>query len=161
MLVVGVEVDEELVDLVDHFLGSGVAAVDFVDDHDGGQVARERLLQHVARLGQRALGGVDQQDDPVDHGERPLHLAAEVGVAGGVDQVDLHALPDDGGRLRQDGDAALALLVVRIHHTVDDGLMGSERAGGAQQRIDEGGLAVVDVRDKGDVSQRVHVGTGG
>jgi hypothetical protein len=39
--------------------------------------------------------------------------------------------------------------------------MGSERAGGAQQRIDEGGLAVVDVRDKGDVSQRVHVGTGG
>ena len=131
VLVVGVEVDEELVDLVEHFLGPGIAAVDLVDDHDGRQVARKRLLEHVPRLRQRALGRVDQQDDAVDHGERSLHFTAEIGVARGVDQVDLHALPDDGRRLGENGDATLALLVVRVHDTVDDGLMGSERAGGA------------------------------
>jgi hypothetical protein len=41
-----------------------------------------------------------------------LHLAAEVGVAWGVDDVDAGVFPDQRGDLRQDGDAALALDVV-------------------------------------------------
>ena len=51
----------------------------------------ERLAQHEARLRQRPLGGVHQQHHAVDHRQPALHLAAEVGVAGRVDEVDLHA----------------------------------------------------------------------
>ena len=46
------------------------------------------------------------------------------------------------------------------------GLVGAERAGLAEHRVDEGGLAVVDVGDDGDVAQVVagagdgHGGTG-
>ena len=84
--------------------------------------------------------------------ERPLDLAAEVGVAGGVDQVDLDALPVDRGGLGEDGDAPLALLVVGVHDSVDHRLVGGEGAGGTQQRVDQRGLAVVDVGDERDVT---------
>ena len=50
---------------------------------------RQRLGEHEAGLGQRPLGGVDQQEHAVHQAETALHLAAEVGVARGVDDVDL------------------------------------------------------------------------
>ena len=62
-----------------------------------------------------------------------LDLASEVGVAGGVDQVDLDVLPRDRGRLGQDRDAPLALLVVGVHHPIDHRLVGGEGAGGVQK----------------------------
>ena len=37
------------------------------------------------------FGGIDQQHHAVDHGEDALHLAAEIGVAGRIDDVDAHA----------------------------------------------------------------------
>ena len=89
---VGVEIDEEVVDLVEDLLGAGVGAVDLVDDDDGRELGFEGLGEHVAGLRQRAFGGVDEQDDAVDHLEGALDLAAEVGVAGGVDDVDLGVL---------------------------------------------------------------------
>ena len=153
VVVAGVEVEEQLVDLVDDFVDAGVRRSTLLIDDDGGQVAGQRLGQHVAGLRHRAFGGVDQQQHTVDHGERPLDLAAEVGVTGGVDEVDPGALPLDGGGLGEDRDAPLALLVVGVHDAVDPRLVGGEDAGGAQHGIDEGGLAVVDVRDERDVAK--------
>ena len=66
-----------------------VAAVDLVDDDDDGEAELEALAEDEARLRQRALGGVDEQERAVGHQQRALDLAAEVGVAGGVDDVDL------------------------------------------------------------------------
>jgi hypothetical protein len=50
-------------------------------------------------------------------------------------------------------DAAFALLVVRVHDPINDGGVGGKGAGGAQKSVDQGGLAVVDVRDKGNVTE--------
>ncbi len=57
------------------------------------------LAQHEAGLRQRALGGVNEEDDAVDHGQAALDLAAEVGVAGGVDHVDVMVSPLEDGPL--------------------------------------------------------------
>jgi hypothetical protein len=76
-----VEVDEQVVDLVEHFLHARVGPVDLVDDQQRRQPALERLAQHEARLRQRPFRGVDQQEHAVHHRQRPLDLAAEVGVA--------------------------------------------------------------------------------
>ena len=155
---VGVEIDEEVVDLVQHFLGAGVGAVDLVDDEDGGELGFEGLGEHVARLRQRAFGGVDEEDDAVDHFEGALDLAAEVGVAGGVDDVDLGVLVVDRRVLGQDGDAALFFEVVGVHDALGDGLVGAEGARLTQHGVDEGGLAVVDVGDDGDVADGLRCG---
>jgi hypothetical protein len=80
-------------------------------------------------------------------------------VSGGVDDVDavfgVGALvqPADGGVLGQDGDAALALEVVRVHHALAEVLAGVEGLGLAQQLVDQRGLAVVDVGNDGDVAK--------
>ena len=101
---------------------------------------------------QRAFGGVDEQHDAVDHFEGALDFAAEIGVAGGVDDVDLLAVVEDGGVFGEDGDAALALELVGIHDALGDGFIGAEGAGLAEKGVDEGGLAVVDVGDDGDIA---------
>ena len=52
----------------------------------------------------------------------------------------------------EDRDAALALEIVRVHRALGDDLAGAERAGLLEQAVDERGLAVIDVRDDGDVA---------
>ena len=56
--------------------------------------------------------------------------------------------------LRQDGDAALALQLVRVHDALGDPLVGPEDAALVEQRVDERGLAMIDVGDDRDVSSR-------
>jgi hypothetical protein len=64
-------------------------------------------------------------------------------------------LPAHRAVLGQDGDAALALDVVAVHHAFGDLLVLAEGAALAQQLVDQGGLAVVDVGDDGDVADRL------
>jgi hypothetical protein len=74
----------------------------------GFQAEFERLAQHEARLRQRALGRVDQQEHAVDHRQGALDLAAEVGVARRVDDVDARRRSVTAVFFASDGDAALA-----------------------------------------------------
>ena len=62
------------------------------------------------------------------------------------------SLIGDGDVLGKDGDAALALLVVGVEHALFHLLVLAEHAGRVQQAVDQRGLAVVDVRDDGDVA---------
>jgi hypothetical protein len=57
----------------------------------------------------------------------------------------------DRGVLGQDGDAALALQLVRVHDPLRDLLVGAEGAAW-RSMASTGGLAVVDVGDDGDVA---------
>ena len=113
----------------------------------------ERLAQDKARLRHRPLDRVDEQQHAVDHGQRALHLAAEIRVPRGVDDVDVGAAVAEGAVLRQDGDAALALELVRVHDALLDVLVRGKGARLLQQFVDERGLAVVDVGDDGNVAQ--------
>jgi hypothetical protein len=158
----GAELVEQLEGGVDHVVGPRAGLVDLVDDDDGLEAQRQRLLGHEARLRHRAFLGVDQQHHAVDHRQRAFDLAAEVGVARGVDDVDVRALPGHGAVLGQDGDAALAFDVVAVHHALGDLLVLAEGAALAQQLVHQRGLAMVDVRDDGDVADLVgHGGRSG
>jgi hypothetical protein len=88
----------------------------------------------------------------IHHRQDALDLAAEIGVAGRVDDVDAGVLPVDRGRLGEDGDAALLFEVVGVHHALGDALVLAERAGLLEQLVDQRGLAMVDVRDDRDVA---------
>ena len=136
-------------------VGARVGAVDLVDDDDRLQADLQRLDDHEFGLRHRAFGGVDQHQRAVHHVQDALDLAAEIGVAGGVDDVDAGVLPLHRGRLGQNGDAALALQIVGIHRALDLALVVAVGAGLLQQPVDQRGLAVVDVGDDGDVA-KVH-----
>ena len=143
-------------DLVD----ARVGAVGLVDEQDDGKLRLERLAQHEAGLRQRALARVDEQHDAVDHRQAALDLAAEVGVTGGVDDVDrdgtvgrVHARVGDRRVLGEDRDALLALEIVRVHRALFHVLVRAERVGLAEHGVDERRLAVVDVGDDRDVAE--------
>src|SRR3990172_8561350 len=149
----GVEVEEQLIHLVDDLVRSSVGTVDLVDHHDRRKIASERLGEHVPRQGHRALGGIDEEQDPIDEGEGALDFTPEVGVSGGVDEVDAHTLPLDRRGLGENRDAPLSLLVVGVHDPLDEGLVGGKDPRGAQHGINQRGLAVVDVRDESDITE--------
>ena len=151
----GVEVDEQVEDLVQDLLRAGVGAVDLVDDDDRRQTGIERLGEDVAGLRERAFAGVHQQHHAVDQLQGALDFAAEVGVAGGVDDVDFDAVVVDAGGFGQDRDAALALELAGVHDALGDLLVGAEDAALAEHGVDQRGLAVVDVRNDGDVAETV------
>ncbi len=155
LLVVGAQLDEEVEGLVQRARRIGVGPVGLVDDDDGPQPEAERPHEHVARLRHGALVGVDQQQHRVDHAEHALDLAAEVGVAGRVDDVDQVVLPLHGAVLGADGDAALALEVVAVHHALVDVGVLAEHVRGAEDAVDQRGLAVIDVGDDGEVADLV------
>ena len=160
LLIGGAELVEQIEGLVDHPVGARAGPVDLVDHHDGLEAQRQRLAGDEARLRHRAFDRIDQQQHAVHHRQHALDLAAEVGVAGRIDDVDAGAAVLDGAVLRQDGDAALTLDVVRVHDPLGDLLVRGEGAGLLQQAVDQRGLAVVDVGDDGDVANRAVHGVG-
>src|SRR5699024_9697267 len=103
LLVGGAQVHQKQKHFVDDFLDAGVRTVDLVHRDDQAQVLLQRFLQHETGLGHAALGGVHQQQHAVDHLQNTLHLAAEVGVARSVHDVDLHTVVNGGAVLGQNG----------------------------------------------------------
>ena len=73
-----------------------------------------------------------------------------------VDDVDLDALVPHGGVFGKDRDATLPLEVTRVHDPFRDPFVRSEGAALPQHGIHQGGLAVVDVGDDGEVSELGH-----
>ena len=130
-----------------------VGAVDLVDDDDDAVTQLQRAGEDEARLRHGALSGIDEQDNAVDHLEDTLDLSAEVGVARGIDNVDLGVAVADGGVFGEDRDAALTLEVVRVHDAVDDLLIFAVHAALLEHFVDEGGLAVVDMGDDGYIAK--------
>ena len=155
LLVGGAQIHQQKQDLVDDLLDAGVGTVDLVHGDDQAQVLLQSLLQHKAGLGHAALGSVHQQQHAVDHLQHALHLAAKIGVARGVNDVDLNALVGAGAVLCQNGDAALTLDIAAVHHALGHDLIVAESAALTQQGIHQGGLAVVNVSDNGNVAQIV------
>ena len=147
-----VEIDEEIVDLVEHVLRPRITTIDLVDDDNRRQAALEGLAQHVARLRQRPFGRVDEQHDAVHHRQDALDFPAEIGVTGRVDDIDQDVLVVHGGVLRQDGDAPLALELVAVHGPLGHPLVDAKHPGLPEHGVDERGLAVIDVRDDGDIA---------
>ncbi len=150
--VVGPQLQEQVEHLVDDFVRSGVGPVDLVDDDDRPQPALERLCEDEPRLRHGPFGGIDQHQRAVGHAQHALDLAAEIGVAGRVDDVDLHAAVRNGDVLGEDRDPALAFQVVGIENLLADELGFAEPPALAQHAIDQASLAVVDVCDDGDVA---------
>ena len=70
--------------------------------------------------------GVHNEDDTVYHLEDTLHLASEIRVSGGIDDIDLDSLIVNGSVFGQDGDAALALDIIGVHDTLRDLLVFAE-----------------------------------
>jgi hypothetical protein len=76
-------------------------------------------------------------------------------VAGSVDQVDLDPLVWQRNVLGEDGDAPLALQFVGVENLLPHQLAGAEFPALPQKAVHQGGLAMVDVGDNGNITNVV------
>ena len=132
--------------------------VDLVDDDDHTQTEAQRLTEHEARLRHRPFHGVDQQQRAVHHVEHALDLAAEVGVARRVNDVDLGIVPGNGSVLGENGDTALAFEIVAVENALTCCARGcgiTEYVRLLQHAVDQRCFAMIDVCDNCDVSNIV------
>ena len=155
LLVRSAEPIEEVEGLVQHPVGPGAVTVDLVDDDERREAARKCLLGNKAGLRHWPVDGIDEQQHTVDHRQDALDFAAEVGVSRRVDDIDPPVLPGDGRVLGEDRDPALALEVVGVHDPVRNARPLVESTGLLQQPVDERGLAMIDMRDDGNVANSV------
>ena len=154
LVVVGAQFQEQVEHLVDGLFGVDAGPVNLVDEHDRPQTLFQGLLEHETGLGHGPFVGIHDQQAAIHHAEHPLHLTTEIGVARGINNIDTDAVVINCRILREDRDAALTLQVVGIHHAGGHGLTIAEDAGLAQQGIDQGGFAVVNVGNDRNVANR-------
>ena len=96
-----------------------------------------------------AFDGVNEEEGAVAESGGGGDLAAEVDVAGGVDEVHRVAAgvaEEDGGALHRDGAALLLVQVVHEADAAGELWVDDAAARGGDEVVGEGGLAVVDVR---------------
>ncbi len=156
---------DDVLDLLAHPVGLGGGQVDLVEDGDDLVVGVDGLVDVGEGLRLDALGGVDDQERALDGAHGAGDLVGEVDVAGRVDEVEGVFEPVGGGELDADGvgldgDAALALDVHRVEHLL---LHVAQRDGVRllDEPVGEGGLAVVDMGDDGEVADAGEVGRHG
>ena len=154
LIFVGLERSEQIKDLVQHFVRAGITTVDLVDHHDGPQTQGQRLAGNELRLWHGTLGGVDQQDDAIDHFQDAFDLAAEICMARRINDIDPGVLPFDGGALGQNGNAALAFQIIGVHGPLGNLLIGPERSQLPEQGINQGSLTVVNVGNDSNIAKR-------
>ena len=76
-------------------------------------------------------------------------------MARSIDNIDLDTLVGAGAVLGQNGNAALTLDIAAVHDTLGDNLVITECTALMQHCVHQGGFAVVNVSDNGNVAQIV------
>ena len=150
-----VEPDDGL-DLLANALRLGRRQVDLVDDRNDLQVVMQCEVGIGEGLRLHALGGVHHQQRAFAGLQAARNFVGEIDVAGSVDEVQLvdfaivGAIVEPNG-VGFDGDAALAFQVHGIEDLLHHFAL-RKRAGDLQQAIRQRGLAVVDVRNDGEIT---------
>jgi hypothetical protein len=106
----------------------------------------------------RPIVRVDNEQDAVHHFHDPLDFAAKISVTRCIDDVDPVTVPLKSCILRANRDSFFALEIHRIHHALFNLLIGAKRPRLAQQLIDQSSLAMIDVRNDGDITNFIHWG---
>src|SRR6476661_8494932 len=133
-----------------------VFSVDLVNYDDWLESVFKRFTQNKTRLRLWPIVGVDNQKYAVHHFHDALDFAAEIGVAGCIDNVDAVAVPLKGSILGANRDSFFTLEIHGIHYALFDLLIGTKRPRLAQQLIHKRRLAVIDVRNNSNVTNLIH-----
>ena len=130
-----------------------IGTVDLIDHDDDAMAQLQGTAEDETGLRHGAFRSVYQQDNAVDHLQDAFHFAAEVRMARSIHNVDLGIAIGDGGVLGQDGDATFPFQVTGVHHALYHRLVISVHTALLEHGVHQGGLAVVNVGDDGDISQ--------
>jgi hypothetical protein len=149
---------DDFLDLVDHALRVGGGQIDLVQHREDFNAELDSRVAVGHGLRFHTLRGIDHQQRAFAGRQRTRNFVGEIDVAGGVNQVELVFLAvlrlvQQGGGLRLDGDAALALQVHRVEYLRLHLAVG-KAAAVMNQSVRQRGFAVVDMGDDGEIADQ-------
>ncbi|OQA12605.1 MAG: hypothetical protein BWY63_03722 [Chloroflexi bacterium ADurb.Bin360] len=130
-----------------------IFAIHLVDQHGGGHGALFRLHPRQLRAYLNARGGIYDRHGEVAHMERSNHLTDEIGVTGGIQNIDFEAVPLNGRQTRVDGNLAANFFLIEVSDggAILDGAAPGGGFGQEQQRFRERRLTRAAVSDECDI----------
>ncbi len=139
-------------------IGSG--QVDLVEHRHHFQALLHCRVAVGHRLRFHALRGIHHQQRTFAGSQRAADFVGEVDVPGGIDEIQVVGLPVlgrvwQGHRLRLDGDAAFALDRIGVEH-LGFHLARLQAAAQLDDAVGQGGFAVVDVGNDGEIADVPH-----
>ncbi len=75
LFVGGAQLDKKIERLVKSKVGTGIGAVDFIDNDNRPESKPKGAHEDIPGLGHRTFVGVNEEQNRVDHREHPLYLA--------------------------------------------------------------------------------------
>ena len=145
---------EPLAQLGQRGVEAGALAVELVDEHHARDVEAPGEVPRLLGLHLDPVDGADDEHGEVGDPQRHRHLAEEVRVARGVDQVDLVVAPLERCDGQRQGDAPPLLLGVEVAcgRAVLDAAHAPDGAGPVEQGLGQARLARPAVPHQGDVA---------
>src|SRR3990167_8452626 len=130
----------------------GMFSIHFIDDDDGPKTLSKGFFQDKLRLSLGPFIRINDEENSIHHPHNSLHLASEIGVAWGIHDINEEQFlkwigPSHRGALSFDRDPFLAFEIHRIHHAIDESLIGTKNSSLPKELIDERRLPVVNVSD--------------
>ena len=126
-----------------------IRAVNFVENHNDTVSKFQSAGEYKTCLGHRAFRRVHQKNHTVHHFENAFDFPAEVGVSGGIDNVDFGISVTDGGIFCKNGNTAFPFKVTGIQYTFHNFLIFAL----PEHFIHQRGFTVIHVGDNGNVAQ--------
>ncbi len=145
---------EAVAQLFERAVEGGALLVELVDEDHPGDPHLLGETPHPLGAHLDAVDGAHHEDGEIDHAERSVDVADEVGVAGGVDEVDLVTLPLERGVGQRQRHAPLRFLGVVVEHGVAvlDSAQAADGSGPVEQRLGQRRLSRPAVADEGDIA---------
>src|SRR5215467_13865322 len=144
-------------ELISHSLDEVIrlcaAAIDLVDEDDRGDAQPPQCPEQYLRLRLNPFYGGDQQDSAVQNAEGALDFGEEVGMSGGIDEVDFqgaHAKGDNRG-LDRDAPSLLKLQGVGLGSALIYPAGFADNVRFIQDSLGQARLSRVYVRDDTDI----------
>ena len=148
---------EALADVAHKLRQIDVVGVDLVHHQHAAQAPLGGLSHHAFGRELDARLRVDHDQCGVRRGQRAQRLPREVGIAGGIDDVQQRAAPTGADQGRFDRVAELLFLGIEIANGVAlfDRAAAGNRTTGGQQRFDQGGFSAGAVAHQGQAADGV------
>ena len=144
---------EHLADLGECAIERRTFPIEFVDEDEPWDAERRSVAPEHDILRLDARHAVDHEHGEVGSGQAEEYLAAEVGVAGRVDEVDVVVVPVERCDGQRDRLLARSFLGIVVHHggPLLDRSLPTDHPGAGEQRLGQARLAARVVTDQHDV----------
>ncbi len=139
-----------------HFMWSAVFLIHLIDHQYGLQPKFQGFPQYEPRLRHDALQGIHKKQYTIGHFEYPLHFTPKIGMAGCINDIDLHISVMYRYILGKNGDAPLPFQIIAVEDQIYSFFSLVEDFGFLNDPVNQSGLAVVHMCNDGYISYGFH-----